>query len=208
MWRNTVMLARHSSELHDSQRDWQRGTQLFVKELERNGASKSASFHAWLYLSSSHTHLKRIHAHIQTRKRDKQASTAAARCAFFFLQLQHRVKDKRRLARCVGALEGRRMGKCLQGWCNVLEAHAKLIDLARVRLTVRRHRKSWTRWQNARGQAKTEAIKFYLKSSRLSLSLSIFCSEYSSGNMSQMGSFALYSWHQHLKSSLHGALMQ
>ena len=164
-------------------------------------ASKSASFHAWLCLSSSHTLLKRALAHIQTRKQDKQASTAAARCAFFFLHLKHKVKDKRHLARCVGALEERRADKCFQRWYNVLEAHAKLLDLARVRLALRRLRKSWTRWQNARGRAKTEALKFYLKSSRLSSSLSIFSSDYSSANKSRLGSCALYYWHQHLKSS-------
>jgi hypothetical protein len=195
VWRNTVMLARHSSELHDSQRDWQ---------LERNGASKSASFHAWLCLSSSHTHLKRALAHIQTRKQDKQASTAAARCAFIFLHLKHKVRDKRHLARCVGALEERRVDKCFKRWYNVLDAQSKLLDLARVRLALRRLRKSWTRWQNARGRAKTEALMFYLKSSRLSSSLAIFCSDYSSAQKSRMGSCALYCWHQHLKSSLNG----
>ena len=210
VWSNTVMLARHFSELHDSQRDWQRGTQLFVKELERNAASKSSSFRAWLSLSSYHTHLKRAHARIQTRKRDKQASTAAARCVLFFLHLKYKVKDKSHLARWVGALEERRLDKCFQRWCNVLEAHAKLLDLARVRLALRRLRKSWTRWHIARGRAKTEALKFYFKSSRLSSSLaisSIFCSDYSSANVSPMGSCALNYWHQNLKSSLPGDLI-
>ena len=156
-WKHALLQARHARDLLDNQRDWQSGTQLFVKELARNVASKSASFHAWLCVSRYRRHLRHAQHRMQTRRPSQQAAAASACCALFLLHLSRTIKDKRRLARHVRWLQKRRMHTCFGRWCDLLAARSNIILLARVHLALRRLRRSWTRWQMARGHVKTQA---------------------------------------------------